>query len=171
VALELIRTGQTATLNREAVRAAVARVEAALLELGQQAAAILQQMQPAVERLIAVFGEFAPHRQEGPADPMERALWLRQHRNTGPSRGRGRRAGSSRAVRSEPVSLSGLVRDLLPEALHGGDHVRVFLRVAPDCEFERYAPGGAGPRWRYSVTDVDWSGLRRFGGRGSGRCG
>ncbi len=92
VARAAIRVGATTTLNREAVANAVADAEAAFRNFGEDLARLAQawadHMKPALAQMAEVARQLRATgiiTDEPPTDPMQRALWLRKNRNTGPS--------------------------------------------------------------------------------------
>lgn len=55
---------------------------AACREIGLGVQRLVEEWAPIVSSFAASCAELPP--EEGPSDPMERALWLRRHRNNGP---------------------------------------------------------------------------------------
>lgn len=78
---QLARLGETA---EQLGRAAQVAAE----QIGRAFAALVEGLRPVREQLV----DAGVLPDEGPADPRERALWLRQHRNTGPEVPRAQRA-------------------------------------------------------------------------------
>jgi len=83
VARRLIRTGQTTTFDEVAVRAAIQQGVAAWTAFGEQ---LVELMAPLAAQLRAFAEQVQANwpADEPPSDPMERALYLRRNRNTGP---------------------------------------------------------------------------------------
>jgi phosphatidylserine/phosphatidylglycerophosphate/cardiolipin synthase-like enzyme len=86
VAHELIRSGQTTTLDQEQITAAVHEAQFLLADFADRLRPVVQAIGRAVEEflaqlppILAARGDSAP-----PADPRERALWHVRNRNTGP---------------------------------------------------------------------------------------
>jgi hypothetical protein len=87
-ARHLIHAGATSTYNPE-------QVAAAMREAHRQLRAFAEALRPAFEHFGRALADFAGQVQrmeragiiapESPVDPMERALWLRRNRNTGPA--------------------------------------------------------------------------------------
>ncbi|MFY1595465.1 hypothetical protein [Micromonospora sp. WMMD737] len=95
-------TPDTPDINREQIRQAVAASWRSMERMAESFAAemapVLAAMQETLGRLPTV-GQVAP--EQPPVEPMERALWLRKNRNTGPGPARldgrrGRRNGGRR---------------------------------------------------------------------------
>jgi hypothetical protein len=90
-----------------------ARLEEALAELARHARVAVEQVAEAFARAAEAYRplldlQLGPIRQRlvdagvipnpGPEDPRERALWVRQHRGTGPDRPAGQRAHRPRRI-------------------------------------------------------------------------
>lgn len=71
-------------IDPDAARAAISRVNEVLRDMTARIAVAFAAIQPVVEQLAALARQAEMIRDDGPADPMERALWLRRNRNTGP---------------------------------------------------------------------------------------
>ena len=76
--------GRVLVIDPDATRAAIARVNEALQDMADRLAVAFDAMRPALEQFAALARQVEMIPDEGPADPMERALWLRKNRNTGP---------------------------------------------------------------------------------------
>jgi hypothetical protein len=84
VARQLIRSNQTTTLNVTDVQDALRRAQAGLLEAWRQMAPTFRMIAEGLAHLHVECARYQERQSEGPSDPMERALWLRRNRNTGP---------------------------------------------------------------------------------------
>lgn len=62
----------------------------ALGDLSTAISTAISEATAALDNLSGALADAGLHGDRPPADPKARALWLRQHRNTGPRRGRRR---------------------------------------------------------------------------------
>jgi hypothetical protein len=86
VARELIRSGQTTTLDREQVTAAVHEAQSLLADFAERLRPVIQAIGRAVEEFLAQLAPIVAAQDASvlPTDPRERALWHVRNRNTGP---------------------------------------------------------------------------------------
>lgn len=72
--------------SEEEMAAASEALRASFLHLGEQLTEVWTQLRPRIDAMREAFVEAGRIAEQPPTDPRERALWLRQHRNTGPAR-------------------------------------------------------------------------------------